>query len=120
MWVEVVCAAVLLYGLGSGWRNGLIKEICSTLGFLAGAAVAWYCHIHYRLAIVPTLALCVLVPVALGFAASFASLIVNHIFVIGTLNRILGAIVGCVKYGLLAGFVMLVIDNVKEWRGLTL
>ncbi len=118
MWLEIVCALALLYGLVSGWRNGLVKEICSTVGFLLGFVVAWYCHSHYHLEMGMTLALCLLVPIALGFVASLVSVVINAIFLVGTLNRLLGAVLGCVKYGLLVGFILLFMDNIEGWENL--
>ncbi|MCD8304604.1 MAG: CvpA family protein [Prevotellaceae bacterium] len=118
MWVEVVCALVLLYGLVSGWRNGLVKELCSTVGFVVGCVAAWYLHDKYNLNTWWTLLFCVAVPIVLGFVASLVSVVLNSIFLIGTLNRLLGAVVGCVKYGLLIGFILLLTDYIKEWKSL--
>ncbi len=115
MWLKIVCAAVLLYGLVSGWRNGLVREICSTAGFFAGFVVAWHFHTHYDLEWGITLLLCIAIPVVLGVAASLVSLVIDHIFLVGTMNRLLGAALGCIKYGLLMAFLVLLKDKVGEW-----
>ncbi len=118
MWLEVVCALVLLYGLVSGWRNGLVKELCSTLGFVVGFVVAWYCLDHFGLGWMPTLAFCVAVPIVLGLVASLVSVVLSSLFLVGTLNKLLGAVVGCVKYGLLLGFILLFVDRLGGWETL--
>ena len=41
MWIEIACACALLYGLVSGWRNGLFEELVSAGGFLIGLGVAY-------------------------------------------------------------------------------
>ncbi len=114
-WLEVTWAIVLLYGLISGWRNGLLKELCSTVGFVIGFLVAWHCHTHYSLQWGWTLLLCVLLPLVLGFLASLLSVVINHIFLVGTINRLLGAVLGCLKYGLFMYFITLLLSEVAEW-----
>ncbi len=117
-WLEIICAAVLLYGLVKGWINGLVKELCSTLGFVVGCLAAYYCYTHYGLALGWTLLVCILFPIALGVVASLLSAVLNCISVVGTLNKLLGALVGCVKYALLIGFILWVIEKVEEWKNL--
>ncbi len=117
-WIEIICAVILLYGLVKGWMNGLIKELCSTLGFVVGCVVAYYCYTRYGLALGWTLLVCITFPVALGFVASLLSALLERIFVMGTLNKLLGALVGCAKYALLIGFILLVIEKVEEWKNL--
>lgn len=117
-WIPIVCALILLYGFIKGWRNGLIKEICSSVGFLIGCALAFYAHTKMGLSLGWTLFVCLLFPLVLGMIASLFSFVLEHIFIIGKLNKLLGALVGCVKYGLLIGFILLIIDKVEEWKKL--
>ncbi len=117
-WMEIICAVILLYGLVKGWMNGLIKELCSTLGFVVGCVVAHYCYTRYGLGLGWTLLVCITFPIALGIVSSLLSAVLERIFVVGTLNKLLGALVGCVKYALLIGFVLYVIENVEEWKNL--
>ncbi len=109
---------VLFYGLVKGWMNGLIKELCSTLGIIVGCVVAHYCYTRYGLGLGWTLLVCITFPLVLGVVASLLSAVVERIFVVGTLNKFLGALVGCVKYALLIGFILLAIDKVEEWKEL--
>ncbi len=115
VWLEVAWAVFLLYGLISGWKSGLLKEICSTVGFVIGFLVAWHCHTHYRLPWGWTLLLCIALPIVLGFLASLVSAVINHIIIIGTINRLLGAILGCAKYGVFMYIIMLIVSDVAEW-----
>ena len=41
MWIEIACACALLYGLISGWKNGLFEELVSAGGFLIGLGVTY-------------------------------------------------------------------------------
>lgn len=116
--IEVVSGLALLYGLIKGWMNGLIKELCSTAGFAVGCILAYLAYTQYGLGLGWTLLVCVAFPLALVLMASLLSSVVEHIFVVGKLNKLLGALVGCVKYGLLIGFILLLIDKVEEWKNL--
>lgn len=116
MWLEIVCAVALLYGLISGWSNGLVKEICSLTGFALGCLLAWYGYTRYGLGLGWTLALCIGFPIGLGFVASLVSKVLESIIVVGTLNKLLGAFLGCAKYGLLIGFILLLVDKVEAWK----
>ncbi len=117
-WLEIICAVVLLYGLIKGWMNGLVKELCSTLGFVVGCVVAHYCYTRYGLGLGWTLLVCITFPIVLGGVASLLSAVVERIFLVGTLNKLLGAVVGCVKYALLIVFILWVIEKVEEWKNL--
>ncbi len=117
-WLEVACAVVLLYGFVKGWSNGLVKEICSTVGFVLGCIVAYYCYKHYGLGLGWTLLICIVFPIGLGLVASLLSVIIKITPVAGTLNRLLGALLGAAKYGLLMGFLLNIIDKVEEWKNL--
>lgn len=126
MWLEIVCAVALLYGLVSGWSNGLVKELCSTTGFVLGCFLAWYGYTHYGLGLGWALVLCIGFPIVLGFVASLVSKVLEHIIVVGTLNHLLGALLGCVKYGLVIGLILNLmdkapalqnlLDNVEAWK----
>ncbi len=115
VWLEIVCGVVLLYGFVSGWRNGLIKEVCSTAGFIAGCLLAWHCHENYNLAWGWTLLLCIAFPIVLGFLASLVSKVLSAIIIVGTINKCLGAIVGFLKYGILIVFILAILKEVEGW-----
>ncbi len=115
IWLEIICGVLLLYGFRSGWRNGLIKEICSTVGFIAGCLLAWYCHTNYNVGWGWTLLLCIVFPIVLGFLASLVSKMLSAIIIVGTINKFLGAIVGLLKYGILIVFIIAILKEVEGW-----
>ena len=39
--IELLCLAVLLYGAFRGWKNGLVKEVISFVGFFLGFFIAY-------------------------------------------------------------------------------
>lgn len=98
MWFEVIVCALLIYGGITGWKHGLIKELCSTFGFLIGIGVAikYYDIIGYGIwgfALV-----CLVCPIVLGMVSSLVSAIINRLFVIGLVHRFAGALLGIAKY----------------------
>ena len=111
MWIEIACACALLYGLISGWRNGLFEELVSAGGFLIGLGVAYIyfktvgCNIYEFIFI--TLG----TPLVLGLVATLLTKVLDKIPVAGFINRLLGALLGCFKWALAVGFVLLLIDK---------
>lgn len=116
MLIELACICALLYGLVSGWINGLFKELLSAGGFLIGLGIAYYyfktvgCNIWMFIFI--TLA----TPIVLGWVATLLTKVLDHVIVAGFLNHLLGAFLGCVKWALLVGFILLMIDKVEPLK----
>lgn len=117
---QIFACVVMLYGVVTGWMNGLLKEVCSTAGFLVGMYVAWYCYHDLGVDAMYALALCVLFPLGLGIVSSILSKGLNHLFVIGTLNRLLGAALGGAKFALLIYLLSEIIKKIEEWKNLLL
>ena len=118
MIILCLCGVALVYGLISGWIHGLVKEICSTLGFAVGIYLAYYCYEHYALGVWWAVLLALLFPLALGLLATLISKVLEFTPVVGTMNKMLGAVVGCLKYGVLILFVMWVAGKLDEWKSL--
>jgi len=118
MIVEILCVVGLLYGLISGWIHGLLKELCSTLGFAAGLFLAYYCYQHYHLGLGWAVLVALVFPIGLGLLASLVSTLLNETPVLGTVNRLLGALVGCLKFVVLIFFVMWIAGKLEEWKSL--
>ncbi|MBP5380979.1 MAG: CvpA family protein [Bacteroidaceae bacterium] len=112
--VELLCLAILLYGTWRGWKNGLLKEVISFLGFFLGLYYAYYHYKEIGYGIFGFLLIWIGVPLVLGILAWAITKVLDHIIIIGKLNKLLGAIVGCLKYALLLGCLLLVIDYVRE------
>ena len=101
--VELLCLAILLYGTWRGWKNGLLKEVISFLGFFLGLYYAYYHYKEIGYGIFGFLLIWIGVPLVLGILAWAITKVLDHIIIIGKLNKLLGAIVGCLKYALLLG-----------------
>lgn len=115
---QIFACVVMLYGVVTGWTNGLLKEVCSTAGFLVGMYVAWYCYSNMGLDPMYALALCLLFPLGLGIVANILSKGLNNLFVIGTVNRLLGAVLGGAKFALLIYILSEIIKKIEEWKNL--
>ncbi|MBO7067700.1 MAG: CvpA family protein [Bacteroidaceae bacterium] len=116
MWIEVVCLCALLYGLVRGWLNGLIKELLSTGGFLIGLAIAYYYYKLVGCSIWVFVVIALVTPIVLGWMATLLTKMLDHVCAIGFLNRLAGAIVGCLKWALLVGFILLMIDKFETLK----
>ncbi|MCR4592880.1 MAG: CvpA family protein [Bacteroidaceae bacterium] len=116
MLIELACICALLYGLISGWINGLFKELLSAGGFLIGLGLAYYyfktvgCNLWVFIFI--TLA----TPIALGWVASLLTKALDHVIVAGFLNHLFGALLGCLKWAILVGFILLMLDKVEPLK----
>ena len=107
--MDILLLIILAVGFISGLFSGAIKQVISL------AAVA--CLYYQRLADVMTdflsmAALCkvvafvllwVVVPIAVKVIASLLTSVLNFVPVLGLLNRLLGGLLGMVKYSLVLG-----------------
>lgn len=108
----VVGAAVL--GAAVGLWQGALKQIANTVGVVAGLMLAVMFHRQCAALVaqwtdtsggtaqtIAFLAIVLLVPLALGIAASLLTALFKVVH-INFLNRLLGAAIGAICYGLLA------------------
>ncbi len=113
MYIDLFVGVLLLWAVYSGYRNGLFKELVSTLGILLGLIVAALCYgklgeyltvdgseVNMATSIVAFLLLWIVVPIILGLVASLFTKALDVIR-LGFLNRLLGVGVSVVKYALL-------------------
>ncbi|MBQ8968332.1 MAG: CvpA family protein [Bacteroidaceae bacterium] len=112
--IELICLAILLFGTWRGWRNGLLKEAISFTGFFIGLYVAYHYYKQVGCGAVGFLLLWIGIPLALGVAAWLLTKVLDKILVIGTMNRVLGAALGFLKYAFLLGCLIMAIDYVRE------
>ncbi len=102
----ILALLAMLYGLVSGWRNGLMKELLSSGGFVIGLILAWYFHDSVAGGgIVGFLVIMIGAPIVLGWLASLLNGVLDHLIVLGSLNRLAGALVGALKYAILFGVI---------------
>ena len=115
---DIISLSLLLYGAVMGLKNGLIKELASTAGFLVGIYIVWKYHCELGDNILLCLLVWILVPVVFGLLASLVTKFLDFTIIGGLVNRVLGAVVGTCKWGLLVLCVRMMIDKVNEWKTL--
>lgn len=117
---------LLLLGAIRGWRTGLIKQVVSLGGLIAGLLIAKLCYAMVGDAIAPhidnhtTLAhvlafilIWIAVPVILGVLGEILTTVLDKLFVLGTVNSILGALLGLIKFQLIIGALIWVLCATK-------
>lgn len=112
--IELLCLVILLYGAWRGWRNGLVKEVVSFVGIFLGFIIAYHYYKQSEVGVLGFLLIWIGVPLVLGIAAWLITKLLDKIIVIGTTNRLLGAVAGFLKFAFLIGCVILAIDYVRE------
>ena len=112
--IELLCLAVLLYGAFRGWKNGLVKEVISFVGFFLGFFIAYEYYKRAEVGVLGFLLIWIGIPLVLGMIAWLVTKVIDKIIVVNTLNRLLGAAAGFLKYAFLIGCVILAIDYVLE------
>ena len=116
IWVEVACACALLYGLIKGWINGLFKELVSAGGFLIGLGAAYVYYKTVGCSITEFIIITLATPLVLGLLATILTKVLDKVPVAGFLNHLLGAILGVVKWGLIAGFILLLLEKLEPLK----
>lgn len=112
--IELLCLAILLYGAFRGWKNGLVKEVISFVGFFLGFFIAYEYYKRAEVGVLGFLLIWIGIPLVLGMIAWLVTKVLDKIIVVSTLNRLLGAAAGFLKYAFLIGCVILAIDYVRE------
>ena len=116
MWIEVACVCALLYGLIRGWINGLFGELVSAGGCLIGLGIAYFYYKTVGCNLYEFVLITLGAPLVLGLLATLLTKVLDKIPVAGFLNHLLGAVLGCVKWGLLAGLILLIIEKLEPLR----
>ena len=116
MWIEIACACALLYGLISGWKNGLFEELVSAGGFLVGLGVAFIYFKTVGCNIWAFIFITLGTPLVLGLLATLITKVLDHIYFAGFINHLLGAILGCFKWAIVAGIVLLMLDKLEPFK----
>ena len=112
--IELLCLVILLYGAFRGWKNGLVKEVVSFVGIFLGFYIAYYFYKQAEVGILGFLLIWIGVPLVLGILAWLITKVLDNIIVVGTANKLLGAVAGFLKFAFLLGCIILVIDYVRE------
>lgn len=117
---DIIIILILLWGAWRGWKAGLIKELFSTVGIVAGLVVAtlFYKNLgeHFSPAlgsgslasyigcVLAFVLLWVIVPILFGIIANILTQAVKCLCM-GPINSLLGLVVGAFKYFVLISFV---------------
>lgn len=124
--LDIILAAILLFGLIRGWKKGLFVEVTSLVALVAGvygaihfsnfavsflkSKVDWSEQTINILAFVITFIIIVIAIALAGKAltklADFASL--------GLLNKLLGSLFGVLKWGVILSVVLLIFNRLNE------
>ena len=120
--LDIFLALVIVWALISGWRNGLIRELLSTAGYLvrllvASLAYKWLgsylavegSRANMTTSIVAFLLLWVATPIVLGLVANLLTGAVKALQ-LGWINSALGSVVSLIKFSILIGCILSVLS----------
>lgn len=107
---DIIVAVLLLWAAIAGYRDGLLKQFFSWIGFLLGLYLAYNCAptlaarmgVHQAVVFV---VICVAIPMACGFIVSLATRVLDWTVVLGLINHIGGLLLSVLKYSLLVSVV---------------
>jgi len=113
--VDILLLILLAVGFVSGLVSGAVKQIVSLAAFVGGFAIAslYYQQLGEVLAgvlpmpvfcrVVAFVLLWVIVPIVARLAGALLTSLLDGLFAMGLLNRLLGGIFGTAKYALVLG-----------------
>ena len=113
--VDILLLVVLAVGFVTGLISGAVKQLISFAAFVAGFVIAclYYQEVGEKLCSVlsmPTLCkvvafflLWAIVPIVAGLISKLLTSLLDKLFVVGLLNRLLGGTLGVAKYALVLG-----------------
>lgn len=119
--IDIVIILIVLWGAHRGWKNGLMREFVSTLGFLLGLYIAYQLYASFGDYLAPYICeqegiakiagrliafvvIWVVTPIVLGLLATLVTKTLRGLH-LGFLNSFLGLLVGVLKYIVLLSFV---------------
>jgi len=114
--IDWILLALWIFGIVNGWRLGMVKQVVSLTAFFAGLILAkmFYTvlggylspHLDDQTTLANILAFIIIwiaVPIALSLCGELITTVLDKLFVLGKINKTLGAIVGFLKYGIILG-----------------
>ena len=116
IWIEVACACALLYGLIKGWINGLFKELVSAGGFLIGLGIAYVVFKTVGCNMWEFIFITLGTPLVLGLLATLLTKVLDQIYIAGFINHLLGGVLGCIKWGFIACFILLIMQKLEPLK----
>lgn len=122
MYIDIFILVVLVWSAWTGWHNGFLKEIVSSVGFFVGLLAAALCYStlgqylavdgsqsNMLTSVVAFFILWVMVPMLLGLGATLLTKALKGMK-LGLPNSLLGMAVAVLKYGVLMCVVFSVMD----------
>ena len=116
--IDIVIAALLLVGLISGLRDGLVKQIASLAGVIGGLLLgrAFYMPVGEWLVdvlgfsseaayVTAFILILIVVPLLFSLVGWLVSKLLS-VICLGWINRLLGGLVGVLKFALLVGVII--------------
>ena len=116
--IDLFILVLMIWAAFNGWRNGFIKEVVSSVGFLAGLLIAATCYSTFGeylavtgtesnmfTSVVAFFLLWIVVPIVLGLVANILTKALKGMQ-LGLPNSILGTLVSLVKYVVLISCVL--------------
>ncbi|MFC2488177.1 MAG: CvpA family protein [Alloprevotella sp.] len=120
--LDLFMATLIIWALISGWRNGFLRELLSTAGYLVGLLVAALAYkwlgsylavegsqANMMTSIVAFLLLWVATPIVLGLVANLLTGAVKALQ-LGWINSALGSVVSLIKFSILIGCILSVLS----------
>ncbi len=120
--IDIFIVVLLGWAAFSGWRNGFVKELLSSAGFLVGLLVAATCYSYLgkylavdgtesnmMTSVIAFFLLWIIVPITLGLVANVLTKAVKGMR-LGMPNSMLGAAVSFLKFFLLLSCVLNVME----------
>jgi len=124
--IDIIIVVILLFGLVKGFRNGLFVEITSLVGLVLGvygaihfshflanllkSNVSWDASMIQIVAFGGTFLIILL---GLALLGKMLTKIAETIL-LGSFNKILGAVFGALKYALILSVIFLVLDQISS------
>ena len=120
--IDWILLVLWILGAIIGWRRGCMNQVVSFAAFFVGLflAKAFYQTLGESLSpnlngnttlanVIAFVLIWLVVPVAMSLAAELISKILDHVFLLGKLNKLFGALVGFIKYEVILGSVIWVL-----------
>ncbi|MBO4590336.1 MAG: CvpA family protein [Bacteroidaceae bacterium] len=121
--IDIVLGLLLVLGVVSGVKEGLVRQVAGLAGLIAGIVLGrmWYLRVADELnpilglserttQVVAFILILILVPLALSAVAWLISKLLSSVG-LGGINRLLGALFGALKYAVLAGLLITALES---------
>lgn len=126
-YIDIILVIPMLYGIIRGFYRGFVLELTGLVGWIAGAIIAIKYHHLLESFLIKQFSLTSPYDSIIAFVVTFL-IVVLFVFIVGKLttrlinyialtsiNRILGGILGLVKWGFIAGILVFIFNYVFDY-----